>query len=223
MEVRPRPRGAFPEARRSKRVERRAAPAGAAGPEASPSVLAGGLRACSPAISLYNTVAEQATFNLTGAGAAARRHFAALQTPRLPVGGRLSFQLSGTGPLLAPKVQGTLRVVDLKLSSTVVGSFAGKVDSDGRDLALQVDSAMPSGSLHGSAKVSLRGDYPDQFAGHLRADRSRSADCGGPAPECGYRTRPGGRAGGYFRRPVEAGDPYGCRPISRTWPSISST
>ena len=39
----------------------------------------------------------------------------------------------------------TLRLIDLKLAGDVVGSFDGKVDSDGRHLSATIDSAMAAG------------------------------------------------------------------------------
>jgi len=41
-----------------------------------------------------------------------------------------------------------------------VGSFDGKVDSDGRHLTATVDSAMAAGRLDGKMDIGLEGDYP---------------------------------------------------------------
>jgi translocation and assembly module TamB len=108
---------------------------------------------------LYGTLDHQVIFDLTGA-AVPLDGIAQIQTPRLAIGGRLSFQLAGQGSLLAPKLQGSLRLVDLRLGSDTVGSFQGRVDSDGEKLNLMVDSAMSTGSLHGAIQLSLGGDYP---------------------------------------------------------------
>ena len=56
-------------------------------------------------------------------------------------------QARGQGPLRAPELHATLRLIDLKLGNDVVGSFDGKVDSDGHHLAATIDSAMASGRL----------------------------------------------------------------------------
>jgi len=98
-------------------------------------------------------------FDLTGA-ALPLEGISRLQTPSLPVGGRLSFHLSGQGPMLAPHLQSSLRLVDLRLGADVLGSFQGQLDSDGSRLSLQVDSEISTGELHGHAEVSLGGDYP---------------------------------------------------------------
>jgi translocation and assembly module TamB len=107
---------------------------------------------------LYRTDEQSVAFDLTGAvlPLAGIGH---IQTPRLPVGGQLTFHLTGEGPVLAPKLQGSLRLVDLRLGSEVVGSFNGNVESDGSHLALQVDSAMSTGSLHANLGVELGGSY----------------------------------------------------------------
>lgn len=107
----------------------------------------------------YHTSDGQAVFDLTGAGLPLEG-VARIQTPQLPVGGNISFHLSGQGPLFAPKLDGSLRLIDLKLRNEVIGSFDAKVQSDGSKLALQVDSAIPTGELHGNLGVSLAGAYP---------------------------------------------------------------
>jgi len=108
---------------------------------------------------VYHTADRQVSLNLAGA-ALPLEGIARIQTPALPVGGRLSFHLTGQGPLFAPKLDGSMRLVDLRLGSEVVGSFDTTIKSDGTRLALQVDSAMSTGALHGAVGVSLRGNYP---------------------------------------------------------------
>ncbi|PYU21939.1 MAG: hypothetical protein DMG30_16310 [Acidobacteria bacterium] len=107
----------------------------------------------------YHTTDGQAVFDLTGAGLPLEG-VTGIQTPRLPVGGNISFHLSGQGPLFAPKLDGSLRLVDLKLRNEEIGSFDARVQSDGSKLALQVDSAISPGELHGNVDVSLAGAYP---------------------------------------------------------------
>jgi translocation and assembly module TamB len=107
----------------------------------------------------YHTSDGQAVFDLTGAGLPLEG-VTRIQTAALPVGGNISFHLSGQGPLFAPKLDGSLRLVDLRLRDEVIGSFDAKVESDGSRLGLRVDSAIPSGELHGNLDVSLAGAYP---------------------------------------------------------------
>ena len=107
----------------------------------------------------YRTTDGQAAFDLTGAGLPLES-VTRIQTPRLPVGGSVNFHLSGQGPLFAPKLDGSLRLVDLKLRNEVIGSFDAKVQSDGSKLGLRVDSAISTGELHGNVDMSFTGAYP---------------------------------------------------------------
>jgi translocation and assembly module TamB len=108
---------------------------------------------------IYHTADGQAVFDLTGAGLPLEG-VTRIQTLQLPIGGNISFHLSGQGPLFAPRLDGSLRLVDLKLKNEVIGSFDAKVQSDGSKLALRVDSAIPAGELHGNVDLSLGGAYP---------------------------------------------------------------
>jgi len=107
----------------------------------------------------YHTGTGDVTFDLTGA-AIPLEAIDKIQTARLPVAGRLNLQAHGQGPLRAPELHATLRLIDLKLGDYVVGSFDGKVDSDGRHLSATIDSAMASGRLAGKLDIGLGGDYP---------------------------------------------------------------
>ena len=86
------------------------------------------------------------------------------------MGGRLNLQAHGQGPLRAPELHATLRLIDLKLGSDVVGSFDGKVDSDGRHLTATIDSAMASGRLAGKMDVGLWGRLSRYRRSHRRAN-----------------------------------------------------
>lgn len=107
----------------------------------------------------YRFEDSNVVLDLTGA-AVPLEGIARIQTPSLPIGGRLSFHLSGQGPLLAPKLDSSLRLVDLRLGADTLGSFQGELKGDGANLALQVDSEISTGELHGHAEVALHGDYP---------------------------------------------------------------
>jgi translocation and assembly module TamB len=107
----------------------------------------------------YHTATGEVSFDFTGA-AIPLEAIDKIQMARLPVGGRLNLQARGQGPLRAPELHATLRLVDLKLGNDVVGSFDGKVDSDGRHLSATIDSAMTSGRLAGKMDLGLEGDYP---------------------------------------------------------------
>ena len=74
--------------------------------------------------------------------------------------GQLNLEVHGQGPLRAPELHGTLRLIDLKLGGDVVGSFDGKVDSDGHHMTATIDSAMATGRLAAKMDVEMGGDYP---------------------------------------------------------------
>jgi translocation and assembly module TamB len=106
----------------------------------------------------YHTDTGQVTFDFTGA-AIPLEAIERIQSARLPVAGRLNLQVRGQGPLRAPELHATLRLIDLKLGEDVVGSFDGKVDSDGHHLTATLDSAMAAGRLSGKMDIALGGDY----------------------------------------------------------------
>jgi len=108
---------------------------------------------------VYHTDTREVSFDLTGA-AIPLEAIGRIQSARMPVGGRVNLQARGQGPLRAPELHATLRLIDLKLGNDVVGSFDGKVDSEGHHLRATIDSAMASGSLSGKMDVTLEGDYP---------------------------------------------------------------
>jgi len=116
----------------------------------------------------YRTDTSEISFDLAGA-AIPLEAIDKIQTARMPVGGRLNLQAKGQGPLRAPEVHATLRLIDLKLGGDVVGSFDGKVDSDGHQLTATIDSAMASGRLAGRLDVTLGGNYA--VMGEVTAER----------------------------------------------------
>jgi translocation and assembly module TamB len=116
----------------------------------------------------FRTDTREVSFDFTGA-AIPLEGIAKIQTGRMPIGGRLNLQARGQGPLRAPELHATLRLIDLKLGNDVVGSFDGKVDSDGRLLSATIDSAMTGGRLAGKIDVTLGGDYP--VSGEVSAER----------------------------------------------------
>jgi translocation and assembly module TamB len=98
-------------------------------------------------------------FNLTGA-VIPIEGIHSIQSPRLPLAGTLSFQLHGSGPFLAPVAQGTVRVVDLRAGQDVLGSFEGKLDSDGKRVRVELSSALPTDRLRGFVELGFTGNLP---------------------------------------------------------------
>src|SRR2546429_1699224 len=76
-------------------------------------------------------------------------NFEKLQSTRLPVGGQVSFRLRANGPVKTPLGEGTFRVVDLRIGQVIVGSFDGKLTSDGLTAHLGFSSAMTTGEVSG--------------------------------------------------------------------------
>jgi translocation and assembly module TamB len=89
-----------------------------------------------------------------------------LQSPRLPLGGRLSFRLEGRGPLAAPEADGTLRLADFRAGGETLGTLEGRLHSRGRAARAELRSAMATGTLDGQLELQLVGDYP--LRGHVQ-------------------------------------------------------
>jgi translocation and assembly module TamB len=98
-------------------------------------------------------------FDLTGA-VIPIENIRRIQTAKLPLGGSLSFQLHGNGPLRAPITQGTVRLVDFRAGSDVLGSFDGKLDADGKRLRVDLNSALPTDRVRGYVELAFSGDLP---------------------------------------------------------------
>jgi translocation and assembly module TamB len=86
-------------------------------------------------------------------------NFGKIQSPRIPVGGQLSFRLKANGSAKAPQGEGTFRVVDLKIGQAVIGSFDGGLSSDGHTAKLELGSAMTSGRISGQYTLGLAEPY----------------------------------------------------------------
>ncbi len=108
---------------------------------------------------LYRTEDAQVSFDITGA-VVPLAGIQGIQAPSLPVRGQLSFHLTGEGPVKAPRVDGTLRLVNLQFGDDLLGSFQGRLNSDGARMSLDVDSEISTGEVHGHAEAVLSGNYP---------------------------------------------------------------
>ena len=113
---------------------------------------------------LYRPDEQQTEFNITGTGIALEK-IKALQTPSLPVAGRLDFNLKGSGPVRAPVAQGDLRVTTLKLGTEPEGDFSAHLASDGQQARLTLTSEPQHEKLQGDLTVALGGD--EQLSGKL--------------------------------------------------------
>jgi translocation and assembly module TamB len=107
----------------------------------------------------YRFVDQTLSADLVGA-ALPLENIEKLQSPRLPVGGQVSFRLNTNGPIRAPLGRGTFRVVDLRVGQVVIGSFDGNLTSDGHTAHLELGSAMATGEISGGYTLGLADPYP---------------------------------------------------------------
>src|SRR6267378_5699799 len=106
----------------------------------------------------YNFADASASVDLVGASLPLA-NFQRLQSARFPLDGQVSFRLKASGPPLAPKGEGTVRVVDLRVGQSVIGSFDGTLTSDGRTARLELGSAMNTGEISGGYTLTLADPY----------------------------------------------------------------
>jgi translocation and assembly module TamB len=107
----------------------------------------------------YRYVDQTISADLVGA-ALPLENIEKLQSARLPVGGQVSFRLKASGPLRTPLGEGAVRVVDLRIGEVIVGSFDGKLASDGHTAHLELGSAMSTGEISGGYTLGLADPYP---------------------------------------------------------------
>ncbi len=86
--------------------------------------------------------------------------FDPVEAGRLPVGGQLSFQIRGSGPLASPVSEGSLRILNLRTGRDVLGRLDGHLRSDGRLMRVDLVSAMSSAKIEGALDLTLGGEYP---------------------------------------------------------------
>jgi translocation and assembly module TamB len=106
----------------------------------------------------YSFADHAASVDLVGASLPLA-NFQILQTQRFPLDGQVSFRLKANGPATAPQGEGTIRVVDLRVGESVIGSFDGTLNSDGHVARLELGSAMSSGEISGGYTLTLAEPY----------------------------------------------------------------
>jgi len=106
----------------------------------------------------YSFADRSASVDLVGASLPLA-NFQRLQSSRFALDGQVSFRLKASGPPLAPKGEGTFRVVDLRVGQSVIGSFDGTLTSDGRTARLGLGSAMSAGEISGGYTLTLADPY----------------------------------------------------------------
>ncbi len=91
-----------------------------------------------------------------------------IQSPSLPLAGRLDFHLIGSGPPRAPQGHGDLRISSLRAGNELVGDLSGRVTSDGKQMHLALVTALAEGKLGGTINLALNDSYP--IHGQLAAE-----------------------------------------------------
>ncbi|MGH9738930.1 MAG: translocation/assembly module TamB domain-containing protein [Candidatus Acidiferrales bacterium] len=107
----------------------------------------------------YRIAEGQAIFDLTG-DRIPLKSIRKMQTTALPIAGKLSFRLRGSGPLRALVAQGEIHVAGLTLGVENEGNFSGTLDSDGRQARLTLASEPSPDRLQGELSVGLSDDQP---------------------------------------------------------------
>ena len=110
---------------------------------------------------------QQVEFNLTGAAIALEK-IKGLQTASLPIGGRLDFDLRGSGPLAAPVAQGNLRVANLVLGQRHRGVGAPErvvLDRSCQSQALRSIACGPNLDQHAADRYVGAEDFARDGAG----------------------------------------------------------
>jgi translocation and assembly module TamB len=115
----------------------------------------------------YRFSDETISLELVGA-ALPLENFEKLQSPRLPVGGQITFRLKASGPVRTPQGEGSMRIVDLRVGQETIGSFDGTLASDGKEAKLELSSAMTDGSISGGYTVGLTEPYPVHGKAYIR-------------------------------------------------------
>jgi translocation and assembly module TamB len=91
-----------------------------------------------------------------------------IQSPSLPLAGRLDFRLTGSGPARSPQGTGTVRISSLRAGGELVGDLTGQVTSDGKQMRVALETALARGKLTGEVGLRLADSYPIQ--GQLTAE-----------------------------------------------------
>jgi len=115
----------------------------------------------------YRFTDETIALDLVGAGLPLEK-FEKLQSPRMPVGGQMTFRMKASGPARAPQGEGTVHIVDLRVGQETIGSFDGTLTSDGREAKLELSSAMTDGSISGEYTVGLTEPYPVRGKAYIK-------------------------------------------------------
>ncbi len=107
----------------------------------------------------YERTRQEVSFDIA-ATAIPLEEIKPIQTPQLPLGGRVDFTLRGQGVLPALVSAGSVHLANLRVGNEVLGSFTGQLAADGRRVHLDVNSTMNTGQARGQFDLTLGGEYP---------------------------------------------------------------
>jgi translocation and assembly module TamB len=107
----------------------------------------------------YLLASAEAQFDLFGRGLPLDE-IRRLQSPALPLAGRIDFHVSGSGPVRAPRAQGTASISSLRAGNELFGDLNGRLNSDGRKLQVELTSSLVRGRMNGTVELTLADDYP---------------------------------------------------------------
>jgi len=107
----------------------------------------------------YRPGKQEVEFNLTGSDVSLEK-LQAIQSEAMPVAGKLSFHLTGSGPPSAPVVNGEVRLADVSFAAESEGDFVARVASDGRNARITLASEPTPDKLQGELTIGLTGERP---------------------------------------------------------------
>lgn len=112
----------------------------------------------------YRIEEGEATFDLTG-DRVPLESISQIQSSALPIAGKFSFHLRGSGPLRAPVAEGDIHVAALKLGVEAEGDYSGQLNSDGHRASLTFASEPSPERVQGEVSVGFSDDQ--SIAGRL--------------------------------------------------------
>ena len=86
-------------------------------------------------------------------------HFKQLQSERLSVGGRLTFDASGSGAAVSPTAQASLHVANLVVNKEFSGALEGDAKLDHKSLTYEVKTGLDAARIELAGRTELSGNY----------------------------------------------------------------
>ena len=109
----------------------------------------------------YNIQAKSFRGDMQGAGFDLS-HIQRLQSAKMQLGGRLTFNLHASGTTKAPQVNGKLALAELALNGQQAGNVNAEVHTTGHTLFLNANAGLAQAQFQTAGQMQLTGDYPVQ-------------------------------------------------------------